>query len=113
MAYFFDQAGTTNTFIGTASYSSMAGTGYSNVANGFTTVLAVGAAGSTDTAYLYDAAGLNSFYASAAGGILSTPTNSVSVLNIDNVLVFNQDGSYDQKGLLNPSFNTQFIGTWN
>jgi hypothetical protein len=83
------------------------------VANSFTTVLGVGAAGSTDTAYLYDAAGWNSYYASAASGLLSTPTNSVGVLDIGSVLVFDQNGSYDQQGSLNPSFSTQFVGTWN
>ncbi len=112
-AYLYDQAGTTNTFVGTQAYSSMSGTGYSNVANGFTSVLAVGASGSTDTAYLYDSAGDNSFFASADSGYLSTPTNSIDVLDIGSVLVFDQNGSYDQKSVQNPSFSTQFFGTWN
>ena len=55
----------------------------------------------------------NSFVASADYGYLSTPTNSVAVLNIGTVLVTDANGSYDQKSLTNPSFSTQFFGTWN
>jgi len=111
-AYFYDEAGTTNTFIGKDGDSSMAGTGYHNEAYGFTITLGVGSSTSTDTATIYDAAGTNDFFEAGSYGLMVSPDDQISVTGIASVDAVSEYGSSDAKFDAAIDYNLTFTGNW-
>ena len=81
-AYLFDNGGT-NTFVGTATSSSLQGTSYFNQVIGFKSVYASAGTGAKDTAYLSGAASGNVFMANTSTSYMFGPSylNQVSGYN--------------------------------
>jgi hypothetical protein len=111
-AYFYDQAGASNTFVSTPNYSYMTGSGYYNEAFGFAGVVGFSSATSTDTAYFYDQAGAtNTFVGGPMESTLSGTGYTNSAYGFANVMAFAGAGSTDKAWLIDAAGSNSFDGS--
>ncbi len=111
IAYLYDAPGN-DTFVGTATYSNMSGTGFFNQAQGFALVQAFSTAGGTDTAWLYDAPGSNAFTGAGDEADLSSSTDVLDTQGFANVNAVQSQGTDDTKHVGAIDYALSFYGNW-